>query len=298
MIIADRSNFTIDTPFHGEVGQEVPLLELRRCKDVVIRASFEGVNMLGRGIYATDCERITVEVGHFTNLYRCAVFERCKSVVIVRNEARMIRSDAFDFAECDGIDVTQNDCRDFRPILLPEGKGDHPDGVVQVYAPGKYGPSRNIRVTDNLFVGKLDQPSQGIQIKTENGTRHSNVTVTGNVLINTLQNAILVGHSDEAIIAMNEVAHEPGLAAIGAKVVPTIRAMECAPLIRDNVAPGYVIPGQRWDHCPAGNERRNGDPAKLIAVWEAKHRAPTRAQKLAGLAGRIRALADEVEALS
>ncbi len=111
-----------------------------------------------------------------------------------------ISGNSFHDIRCDGVAgggvsnalITNNVFTDFYP-LNTGGSGDHPD-AIQFWSNNQDEPGRNITISDNLIYRGNGLPMQGIFIRdTYSEMPFEDLTISGNVVLGGLYNAISVG---------------------------------------------------------------------------------------------------------
>ena len=111
-----------------------------------------------------------------------------------------VSGNSFHDIRCDGVAgggvsnalITNNVFTDFYPINTG-GSGDHPD-AIQFWSTNQDEPGRNITISDNLIYRGNGLPMQGIFIRdTYSQLPFEDLTISGNVVLGGLYNAISVG---------------------------------------------------------------------------------------------------------
>ena len=224
---------------------EDPIVKLIRCTDIAFEdAEFEGVAVggvwYGVGIHAIDCTDIAVEKCRFARMYRGVVLWRTTGLDVLGNVFDTMQSDGVNLSECANGTIQGNRFTGFVPRSNAANTLEHPDGI-QIYAAREQKPSRNITIADNLFTDDLETPFQSIQVKTENGSRHTGIHLLRNLSRNALWNAYSMGDCDDSSIIDNVAGCDEGVKSLNQDVIPWIRVERCAPWIEGNTAPSYKI---------------------------------------------------------
>ena len=131
-------------------------------------------------------------------------FMNVKNFECIGNEFHDLRVDAIRGGEVDGLLIEKNYMTDFYPVDTG-GSGDHPD-AIQIWEYANQ-DNKNIVIRDNHVERGKGRPVQGIFLRgSYTGSEgFENVTITGNVLIGCLYNAIMVSNARGAVVTGNSI---------------------------------------------------------------------------------------------
>jgi len=232
--IINSSNITIkNSNFDGDVTQGINEIE-------------DGYGT-GYGLFVRNSSEITIEGNEFQTWYRAGIFSGVDGLVVNNNNVYDIRSDGFDFADVDNVEIAGNYIHDFRRSPL---SGDHPD-MIQFWTNGTTSPSTNVTIRDNILDSGAGDWTQSIFIRNEvvdsqgGGEEmfYQNFTIENNVIYNAHAHGITVGETDGLIIRNNTLLQNEDSASGGAVYVPTINISPDARdvLISNNILPRFNL---------------------------------------------------------
>jgi hypothetical protein len=152
------------------------------------------------GILLRDSQDLLVAKCQFTGFWNALSFLNISRASIMRNEFWNLRTDGIRGGGASSIEIAENVFTDFFPA-----KGDHPD-AIQFWTTNEKLPARDIIVRDNLVIRGNGQIVQGIFLRDEATTLpYDNVTITGNLLIGTMYNGIMIDGAITARITNNQI---------------------------------------------------------------------------------------------
>jgi len=151
----------------------------------------------GYGLWATDCEDVSVEDGKFSGFRMGLVFGRVVRFGVVRNDFSRMSGDGGDFTNCqDGL-VAENSVSG-----LQRFDATHPDGFQFISKAGAPRCAR-IVVLDNLMIVQGQGIYFGDNYKDQLG--HQDIAITGNVIRSAYSNAIAAARTDGVTVTDNRV---------------------------------------------------------------------------------------------
>ncbi|WP_138470108.1 right-handed parallel beta-helix repeat-containing protein [Poseidonocella sp. HB161398] len=163
----------------------------------------------GRGLSIGTSQQVLLEGNAFSGFWKGIGVGNSADVILRGNEITDIRSDGLNITSSDGVLVEGNHIHDFRGN---PATGDHAD-MIQVYSSADPDLPRNITIRDNLLdIGQGD-PAQSIWITHNAAARNAhgadvafeNIEVTGNVIINSRVQGIVLGTTHGATVTGNTV---------------------------------------------------------------------------------------------
>ncbi len=113
------------------------------------------------GLSFGSVTQVRVINSEFTQLGRGAVFGRVSDVMVANNKIHAIRSDGFDFSQCQRVLVDGNHFSDSQRI-----KSDHPD-AIQFWTARTNAPSTDIVIRNNQIIQGKGSGTQGIFMRDE-----------------------------------------------------------------------------------------------------------------------------------
>lgn len=188
-------------------------------------------------------------------------------LIVEGSEFRLIRSDAIDLPGSSQVRISANRFRQFAPA-----PGDHPD-AIQCWTKGMLHGCSDIEISNNLLEGSPGHEMQGIFFGDESqlwkvGRGYRDVTISGNIIISPMFNAICIDRTEGLSLTNNYIA-APRRAAMKPKICISGKAM-----LSGNISPAYDL--DRRLVTPPGNATSpaNSDAtiAERIAIWTARFR--------------------------
>lgn len=213
-------------------------LSIVRCQGVrVERCSFRGsetsFESQSRGVFVDQSDDIEIAGNTFGGLYRGAVVTHSRRIKVIGNRVRGNRSEGFNFAGVQHVEISRNLASDFYPTL-----GDHPD-FIQFWTRGMTVPSLQIVITENVMRLGDGSGAQGIFMGNEDGIPYGNVRVERNLIESTYPRAISLALANDIVIRNNTVVQaKPG---IGFKA--QLRAENCSGEVSGNIANAITVTG-------------------------------------------------------
>lgn len=196
------------------------------------------VRQIGTGINFLDSDRLDITGNHFSDI-----------------EVDAIRGSG------SNIDVENNTATSFHPK-----PGDHPD-FIQFWGSKSHPTDGNI-IKSNVYERGAGEVAQGVFIED-----NQNITISGNVLVGSMYNAISLARVTTALIENNYI---QGYADMGARII--VRGRSSDVVIRRNTAEA-IVNYEREGPNPGYREERNTTigPAKIgdttaMKAWMVSHK--------------------------
>ncbi len=151
-----------------------------------------------------NSSNVTVTNSEFTHVWHGVTIMDSSKVSITDSYFHDIRTDAIRGGGVWDLKISGNFITNLRPI-----GADHPDGI-QLWTTNTTVASSNIVITDNLITRGDGAPAQGIFLRDQVGTLpYQNVSITGNTVVGTLYNGIMVDHGQNLTMTGNTVSGLP-----------------------------------------------------------------------------------------
>jgi hypothetical protein len=196
----------------------------------------------GNGLALTGVKGCKIIDNEFRTFYRGAIFGQSQDLLIKGNKFFDMASDAMDFAEVQGVRITENTIRDFR--MHPDSQA-HPD-CIQFWTSGTNAPSTDIEIDHNVIFN-LGDFSQSIFMRNERVDQglsgdemfYRSIKINNNIIVNSHTHGITVGETDGLAIENNTLLNAKNLVPGGMVYVPRIHvAVRCRNVkIAKNIMP-------------------------------------------------------------
>lgn len=193
-------------------SQKVTIRNSRFSGDIVRggAAADEGYAS-GIGLKIDKSSDINVLDNQINTFYRGLLVAESDRVTISRNDVSAIRSDGMNFVAVQSLLVEDNYLRDFR---ASRASGDHPD-MIQFWTTGTTRPTRDVTLRNNVLNSGKGSWTQSIfmgnelvsQGKAGDQMFYQNITITGNVIVNSHLHGITVGETNGLTISNNTLIH-------------------------------------------------------------------------------------------
>lgn len=158
------------------------------------------------GLRVSGSSHVSVTRSRFEQLWKALSVETSDTVLVARNSFHDLRTDGVDVVASDGVQVRENDCRDFYPRGDPNADGDHPD-CVQLFTGGAARASTGVSIAGNLMTRGKGRPYQCVHVRDEAGVGpFRNITIKGNRCIGGAWNGISADHVEGLKVTGNIVA--------------------------------------------------------------------------------------------
>lgn len=228
MTIDGAANLTLDgITFDYRFQPGDPLwatpFTIARAHDLVIRNSiFDGD--VARGMTAVDngfgagiglmvdrSDAITLSGNRFFDFLRGLAVSDSDHVTVIGNEITAIRSDGMDFSAVQSLLLAENTLHDFKASRQSD---DHAD-MIQFWTAGTTRPSTDVVIRDNVLNSGHGSWTQSLLIGNElvrqgvagREMYYRNVTISGNVIVNSHLHGISVGETVGLTISGNTLIH-------------------------------------------------------------------------------------------
>ncbi|MEO6298171.1 MAG: PKD domain-containing protein, partial [Paracoccaceae bacterium] len=216
----------------------------------------------GIGLTIDKSSAVTLTGNQFFNFLRGLVVSDSEHVTIWGNEISAIRSDGMDFASVQSVLIANNQLHDFKASRMSD---DHAD-MIQFWTAGTSRPTKDVVIRDNVLNSGNGGWTQSIFMGNELVRQglagpemfYRNITISGNVIINSHLHGITVGEADGLAIAHNTLIHNrrtdgdtnnPGLWTPRINVAETSQNVT----IQGNATVAISGPEKRPDWKVAGN---------------------------------------------
>ncbi|MBV1692302.1 right-handed parallel beta-helix repeat-containing protein [Novosphingobium sp. G106] len=215
------------------------------------------------GLYIRGSSGISVTNSEFTELQNGIFAYNSNGVIVSGNAFHDLQSDGVQSSNTSHLSVSDNFFTDFHPQ-----SGDHPD-AIQIFTSGQAGPTTDISISGNVVARGTGDAAQGIFITDEAGTTFQNVSITDNLLIGTMWNAIMLTGATSGTITNNTVLGYPDMLAF--------LRMDSSPVtVAGNSATAYVT-GAYGNAVPPDNSLATAPldcGAYVLSNWYAAHALP------------------------
>ena len=203
---------------------------------------------------------VLVEDSDFHNLHNGLGQFNIINLTVRRNQFHNLRDDGLRGGGSSNVLVEDNFCHDNHPDV---DDPDHPD-CIQFWTGRTTEAAHDIVIRDNRYERGSGQPVQGIFFSDELKIYHyQRLTISGNVMIGALWNAIMIGGATDPIIEGNVVC------ALGSQQSWLVVRGTDGAKISHNITPRIALVGAPnvkedhntiSDHCPAWALARRGPP--------------------------------------
>ncbi|MES2492637.1 MAG: right-handed parallel beta-helix repeat-containing protein [Pseudomonadota bacterium] len=176
---------------------------------------FDGVKVIGPAGdagYSTvpflirNSNNITISESEFTHVQHGVNMLDSTNISITGSYFHDIRTDAIRGGGVSGLTVSGNYITNLKPTAT-----DHADGI-QLWTTNTTTSASNIVISNNLITRGDGLPFQGIFLRDQVGTlAYKNVAITGNTVVGTLYNGIMVDHVENLTMTSNTVAGMPDM---------------------------------------------------------------------------------------
>ena len=250
-------------------------LTFRRCRfdgDLATGVSdADDGSATGIGLSIHQSTDLTLDENIFFEFFRGLVVSDSDRISVTGNEVHAIRSDGMNFVAVDQLLVANNTLHDFKTSPL---SGDHAD-MIQFWTAGTTRPSRNVVIRDNVLNSGNGAWTQSIlmgnELVSQGGAGpemyYRNITITGNVIINSHLHGISVGETDGLRIANNTLIHNRRTHEAADNPVLWVPRINVAPaantvIVENNAASAIMGSEGRPDWVVTGNILiQDSDPA-------------------------------------
>ena len=165
----------------------------------------------GLGLTVDKSGSVTLAGNRFSNFLRGLAVSDSAQVTISGNDISAIRSDGMDFAAVQSLLVADNQLHDFKASRFSD---DHAD-MIQFWTAGTTQPTKDVVIRDNVLNSGNGNWTQSILLGNElvrqglagSEMFYRNITITGNVIINSHLHGITVGEADGLTITHNTLIH-------------------------------------------------------------------------------------------
>lgn len=165
----------------------------------------------GIGLIVNESDAVTLSGNRFTTFLRGMAVSDSDHVTVIGNEITAIRSDGMDFSAVQSLLVAENTLHDFKASRQSD---DHAD-MIQFWTTGTTRPSTDVVIRDNVLNSGNGSYTQSIFMGNElvregkagRELYYRNVTISGNVIINSHLHGITVGETEGLTIRRNTVIH-------------------------------------------------------------------------------------------
>ena len=215
------------------------------------------------GLYVRDSNTVSVTNSEFYQLETGLFAYNSSGVTVSGGLFHDLRSDGIQSSNTSRLSISDNLFKDFHPR-----SGDHPD-AIQIFTSGQTGPTTDIAISGNVVARGNGGVVQGIFITDEVGTTFQRVSITDNLLIGTMWNAIMLTGATSGAITNNTV--------LGfADMLAFLRVEDSAVTLSGNAATGYYT-SSYGNSVPSGNALLGAptdNGASALANWYASHALP------------------------
>jgi hypothetical protein len=200
------------SPFYVVDSQKVTISNSRFDGDVVTGGTpVDRGYGNGRGLSIDTSSDIAVLNNQISIFHRGLVVENCDRVTVSGNDISAVRSDGMNFVAVQSLVVEDNYVHDLR---ISGGSDDHPD-MIQFWTAGTDRPTTDVILRNNVLNSGHGGWSQSILIGNEvvregkagGSMFYRNITITGNVIINSHLHGITVGETKGLVISNNTLIH-------------------------------------------------------------------------------------------
>ncbi len=199
-------------PFSVSNSQKITIRNSRFVGDSVsVGAAVDQGYGNGVGLRIDNSRDIAVLGNQIASFHRGLIVADSDRVTVSLNDVSAIRSDGMNFVAVQSLLVAGNYLHDFQ---ISEASGDHAD-MIQFWTAGTTRPTQDVILRDNVLNSGIDGWTQSILIGNELVAQgkagasmfYQNITITGNVIINSHLHGITVGETKELTIADNTLIH-------------------------------------------------------------------------------------------
>jgi hypothetical protein len=158
-----------------------------------------GATANGNGVLLRESTNVSLTNSNIHDLWNGVTHIDDDGVMISGNTIHGIATDGIHGGGTSDITITGNVLSDFHP-----NPGDHPD-AIQFWTSNTTASVHDLVVTDNVIERGTGSVMQGIFMNNENSLIYENVTITGNAMVGTMYNGILVYDASNVTVANNFV---------------------------------------------------------------------------------------------
>jgi hypothetical protein len=158
-----------------------------------------GATANGNGVMLRESTNVSLTNSNIHDLWNGVSHIHDDGVMISGNTIHGIATDGIHGGGSSDVTITGNVLSDFTP-----NPGDHPD-AIQFWTSNTTASVHDLVVTNNIIERGTGAAMQGIFMNNENNLTYENVTITGNAMVGTMYNGILVYNAANVTVANNYV---------------------------------------------------------------------------------------------